>query len=627
MSEQYLRRKLAAILSADVVGYSRLMRDDEEGTVRLLAARRERIQEIIDRCGGRVVDSPGDNVLAEFGSVVDAVKGAVQIQEKFQSENADIPASRRMDFRVGVNLGDVIEEDGRIYGDGVNIAARVEGLAVAGGIAISGTVYEHVKNKLALNYRYFGEKKVKNISEPITVFQIVSGPEAAAKLNDSTRPRSAPKRRLAAVIAVLVIGAAAAGIRLHMSASAPQEETTALPEEALPASKQASIAVLPFDNLSQDAGQAYFSDGMTNDLITALSKFKKLLVIAGETTFTYKGKSVDLEKVGQELGVRYILQGSVQKAGDSVRVNAQLVDAASGYHIWSERYDRELQEIFAVQDEIVQSIVGKLAVEIDAAERKRVRRKKDVNLQAYDYLLRGKEFERFKKASENQKARAMFEKAIELAPDFASAYVALGQTYLNQVSLGWTEFPGKALQQVKQLADKALRLETSSAEAYSLLGMMNMFRGRYERAVNKLNRAIELNPNDAYALKNRGMLMVWLGRLDEAIQSLQTAFRFNPNQSPGGFMALGQAYYLKGRYRKAIRIFEEAASRWPDWVGSHIVLAAAYAQLNRSDDAAREVQEVRRLDPYFDIDDFGTGFRNEEHRAKIVEGLRKAGLN
>ncbi|HHP7235201.1 MAG TPA: adenylate/guanylate cyclase domain-containing protein [Desulfobacterales bacterium] len=626
MSEPGLKRKLTALLSADVVGYSRLMRDDEEGTVRALAANRALIQDIVARCGGSVIDSPGDNLLAAFASVVDAVQSAVRIQEQLQSRNADIAAKRRMAFRVGVNLGDVIEQDGRIYGDGVNIAARVQGLADPGGIAISGTVYEHIQNKLALGYHFLGEKKVKNISEPIAVYRVLPDGEAGGPVIDAKRSRSSRKRWLAAMAAVVTIAGGAAGIRLYLSPSVHPEQKAAVSEEGLPAFKQAAIAVLPFDNLSQDPAQAYFSDGITNDLITALSRFKKLLVIASTTTFTYKDKSVNIEQVGRELGVRYVLEGSVQKAAEQVRVNAQLIDAVSGYHIWSERYDRRLEEIFAVQDDIVRSIVGKLAVKIDDAERKRARREKTGSLQAYDYYLRGMDSERHRTTDGNRNARALFETAIELDPEFAPAYVGLGQTYLNQVSLGWTEFPQKALEQVEQLAGKALRLEESNADAYALLGMVNIYRQRYDRAVNQLDRAIELNPNNATALKDRGMVMVWIGQLDDAVQSLETAFRFNPNQSPGGFVSLGQAYYLKGQYLEAIQVFEESASRWPDWLGSHLVLAAAYAQAGRTGEAAREAEEIRRLDPFFTIDDFGTAFRNPADRDQIVEGLRKAGL-
>ena len=626
MPEEGFKRKLAAILSADAVGYSRLMRDDEEATVRELTAHRVLISVIIDQYGGRVIDSPGDNILAEFASVVDAVKSAIKIQEKIKFRNAVISDNRRMEFRVGVNLGDVIDEGGRIYGDGVNIAARVEGLSEAGGISISGTVYEHIKNKLSLHYHFLGKQNVKNIAEPIQVYRIIMGSETAGKINDEKLSKLRRRYWVAVLLAVMVLGVVVTAGWIYTRSGSLHEEKATGANGFLHTLERASIAVLPFSNLSGDPEQEYFSDGITNDLITDLSKFQDLLVIASNTIFTYKAKPVNVENVGKELGVRYVLEGSVQKAGAKVRVNAQLINTATGYHLWSERYERELKDIFAVQNEIVQTIVGKLAVKIDAEERKRVMHKKTESLEAYDLFLRGIEHLRHLTRSDNRKAREMFEKAIELDPDFASAYVGLGRTYLNQVSYGWTEFPTQALQQAKELAGRALGMEDSNADAYALLGFVYIYLEQYDLAVNQLNRAIELNPNDASALRNRGQVMLWSGKVDDAIHSLENTFRFDPNQSPGGFMSLGLGYYLKGQYNKAIKVLEEGLSLKPDWVGNHIALAATYAQSDRAADATREAQEVLRLDPFFKVDSYGTAFRNPIDRAKIVEGLRKAGL-
>ena len=307
--------------------------------------------------------------------------------------------------------------------------------------------------------------------------------------------------------------------------------------------------------------------------------------------------------------------------------SAQLIDATTGYHIWSERYDRELKDIFAVQDEIVNSIVGKLAVKIDATERKRVMRQKTENLEAYDYLLRGMEYHRRRTRSDNRKARQMFEKAIDLDPDFASAYVGLGRTYGVQVSYGWTEFPNQAQQKATDLALKALNLEASNSEAYTILGMVYTFEQKYDLAISKLNRAIELNPNDANSMRILGQILLWSGRINEAINSLETAYRFDPNMLHGNFMFLGIGYYLKGQYDKAIQVLEEGVSRKPDWAGNHIILTAAYAQVGHIDDAEDEAKKVLQLEPFFKIDNYGTVFRNLEDRAKIIDGLRKAGLN
>jgi adenylate cyclase len=624
MPEDGYKRKLVAILSADAVEYSRLMRDDEAATVRELAGHRRIMHEIISRHNGRVIDSPGDNLLAEFASVVDAVNGAVEIQETIKGSNADIPHRRRMVFRIGINLGDVIYADDRIYGDGVNIAARLEGLAVPGGISISGTVYEHVKNKLPLSYHYSGEQTVKNIPEPVRVYRILLEPHAVGKVFDEKRIRSRRKYLLVAACSALAVFAAI--VLIYKRFGMLSEEKAGLSKDALSLSERASIAVMPLSNLNGDPEQDYFSDGITNDLITALSKFEELLVIASNTIFAYKGKPVNIENVGRELGVRYVLEGSVQKADATVRINVQLIDAATGFHIWSERYDRELKDIFAVQDEIVHSIVGKLTAEIDATEQKRAMHKKTESLAAYDYLLRGMLYLRPSTCSESIKARRMFEKAIELDPEFASAYVGLGQTYAIQASFGCTEFPNRALQRAKELALKALNLDGSNSDAHALLGFVYTLFERYDLAIDQLDRALELNPNDASAYRTRGQVMLWSGRVDDAIASLETAFRFDTNVSPGYYMFLGIGYYLKGQYKRAVSVAAEGVIRKPEWVGNHIVLTAAYAQLGRSGDAEREAREVLRLNPFFGLDNYGTVFRNRTDREKIVAGLRKAGL-
>ncbi|MGV7224894.1 MAG: tetratricopeptide repeat protein [Nitrospinales bacterium] len=625
MSNNDIKRKLTVILSADVEGYSLLMGDDEESTIRTLDRYRQTMKILIEHHRGRVVDATGDNLLAEYASVVDAVNCAATIQQKLAELNAGLPEKRKMQFRIGVNLGDVVEEGDRIYGDGVNIAARIEGLAVGGGICISGTAYDQVKSKLVFGYEYTGEHTVKNIKEPLRVYRVLMEPEAAGKLIGETK--SMLRRwSLASAVIVLVIGATAIWV-YYMRLTPNSEETISPSKSALLLVGRASIAVLPFSNLSGEPEQEYFSDGITNDLITALSKFPELLVIASNTIFTYKGKPVNIEHVGQELGVRYVLEGSVQKAGAKVRINAQLIDATSGFHIWSEHYNRELKDIFAVQEEIVHTIVGKLAVKIDAAERKRVLHKRTESLEAYDYLLRGLELFQTRTCADFRKARQMFEKAIALDPDFASAYVGLGRTYQSQISYGCTEFPSQTLQRAKDLATKAIKLDEFQSDAYALLGMVYTYSGRYDLAISQLNQAIEINPNDAYAHSYRGQVMLWSGRVDDAIQSMEIALRFDPNRSPGDFMFLGIGYYLKGQYDKAINVLEKGLNRKLDWVGNHIILAAAYAQLDRSDDAEREVQEILRLEPFFELDNYGTVYRNQADRAKIVQGLRKAGLN
>ena len=542
-----------------------------------------------------------------------------------ETENGKLPDNRRMEFRIGINLGDILHKDDRIYGDGVNVAARIESLADPGGICISRGVFDQVKKKVSQGFEYLGEHTVKNIAGPVRIYRILLAPEYEGKLIDDSDSRSKIKKPYAFAIVVILICSVVLLWLYYLRP--PDNEPASIEKMSFPLPKKPSIAVLPFVNMSGDPEQEYFNDGITSDIISALSKFQGLLVIASNTIFTYKGKPANIENVGQELGVKYILEGSVQKVGDKVRVNAQLIDATTSYHIWSERYDRELKDIFAVQDEIVNSIVGKLTVKIDATERKRVMREKTENLEAYDYLLRGMEYHRRRTRSDNRKARQMFEKAIELDPDFSSAYVGLGKTYRVQADYGWTEFPTQALQQAKDLALKALSMEESNADAYTLLGNVYTYFGQYDLAINQLNRAIELNPNNASSYNTRGEVMLWAGRVDDAIRSLETAYRFDPNLSPGLSMFLGIGYYLKGQYDKAINVLEEGANRKPDWAGNHIILTAAYAQAGRLDDAEDEAKKVLQLEPFFKIDNYGTVFRNQEDRAKIIDGLRKAGLN
>src|SRR2546427_991662 len=401
-----IERKLAAILSADVKGYSRLMGEDEVATIRTLTAYQEAMTTFIQQHRGRVVDASGDNLLAEFASVVDAVQCAVEIQRELKTKNADLPAPQRMEFRIGINVGDVIVEGERIYGDGVNIAARLEGLAAAGGICISGIVYDQVETKLALGYEYLGEQTVKNIAKPVQVYRV----------------------------------------QMEVGASTPT-----VPDKP-------SIAVLPFVNMSGDPEQEYFSDGITEELITDLSKLSGLFVISRNSVFLYKGKAVKPEQVSQELGVRYVLEGSVRKAGDRVRITAQLVEASTGYHRWAERYDRSLQEIFALQDEIRQKIVMALKVQLTQEEQARFRRFPTHNLEAYDALLRGLEYVYLFTQEANAQARQLFESAMALDPQYAAAYALLGFTYLRDWIYQWSHDP-QTLERAFALAQRAIALD------------------------------------------------------------------------------------------------------------------------------------------------------------------------
>ena len=427
MTQEGFKRKLTAILSADVVGYSRLMSEDEEATVRTLTTYREVLSTLVIDHNGRVVDSPGDNILAEFASVVDALRCAWDVQQEIKSRNTDLPENRRMNFRIGINLGDVIEERDRIYGDGVNIAARLEALAEEGGICISGTAYDQVKNKLPFKYEYDGEQTVKNIKEPVRVYSILMKPETVQKViaDNKVKRKTWKKVALSAIIVLVVVAGGFIGWYLYHRQAA-QIELASSDKMAFPLPDMPSIAVLPFDNLSDNPEQEYFSDGMTDDLITDLSKISGLFVIARNSSFQYKGQSVDIKKVSRELGVLYVLEGSVRRAGDKIRINAQLIDATTGGHLWAERYDRDLKDIFALQDEVTQKIVAALAVKLTEDEQKRLVRKYTDNIEAYDFYLQGMEYKNRYTKEANIQARQMFERAIDLDPEFAAAYARNG---------------------------------------------------------------------------------------------------------------------------------------------------------------------------------------------------------
>ncbi|UCD78689.1 MAG: tetratricopeptide repeat protein [Desulfobacterales bacterium] len=629
MTTNEFARKLTAILSADVKGYSRLMSEDEAATVRTLTEYREVMAGLIRQHRGRLVDSPGDNILAEFSSVVDALRCAWDFQQEIKTRNAALPENRKMNFRIGVNLGDVIEEDQRLYGDGVNIAARLEALAEEGGICISGTVYDHIKTKLPFRYDYQGEQTVKNIAEPVRVYRVIMAPEAGeqTKVKDRTKPKARWRAaQLALALLLAAIGAFLVWKFYWRSSPAAVENSADEITIAAALPGKPSIAVLPFTNLSGDVEQEYFSDGITNDIITDLSKFGNLLVIASNTVFTYKGRPVNVKSVGRDLGVRYLLEGSVQKAKDSVRINVQLIDPATGHHLWAERYHRPLEEIFALQDEIIQTIVRALSVKIDATERARVIRVNAAKLKAYDYVLKGRHHYYRYTRSDNIMARKLFNQAIDLDSQYASAYAALAQTHTAAVLYGWTEFPDTALEQAVDLAQKALSIDSSNAVAHVVLGSVYKREMKIDLAFREYQKALELNPNDVESIKNLGSTFLHIGRTDDAIRLFETARRFDPVYSPGDFMNMGLAYYLKGRYEEAIRTLELGAIQKPDFAGNHIGLAAAYAQSGRSEKARRAAEIVKKLYPFFELNSYGSVFRIPEDRNKLIAGLRKAGL-
>ncbi len=620
MAEERVKRRLAAILAADVVGYSRLMGEDEEGTLAVLKAHRAAlIDPKIAEHQGRIVKTTGDGMLVEFASVVEAVQCAVEIQKEMAERNADVAEDRRMLFRIGINIGDVIIEGDDIYGHGVNVAARLEGLADPGGICVQRAVRNQVRDKLPVVFEDLGEVEVKNIARPIRVFRVL--PEGVTPKPPKRRGAGPPSRVQLLATTVLALLIAAGGIGFWLKPWASESVFAASPLSA-----KSSIAVLPFTNLSKDPEQEYFSDGITNDIITDLSKFHDLFVIASNSTFVYKGKPVNVQQVGRELAVRYVLEGSVQRSGERVRINAQLIDATTGGHLWAERYDEEIDDIFDLQDRITKRIVRTLAVRLTDIELDRVSVKATRDLEAYDYVLRGREqLLRFDSAG-NFEARDLFRKAIKLDTSYADAYAGLGWTHLNAFLFGWTDAPMEALERSQKLAKQALAISDGSVDGHRLLGRIYLNRHQHDLAMVELERAIAQNPNDAQSYAEQGILLVWSGRPDGAVTSLEIALRFDPKMNAESLAHLGLAYYLNRRYGEAVKFLERSIGQSPDFQFGHQILAAAYGQLGRSQEAFREADAVRRLYPFFQVDEYGRQFRDPEHAAHVIDGFRKAGL-
>lgn len=628
MADETLSRKLAAVLSVDAVGYSRLMQQNDVRTVQTIKKCREIISQQVLVHSGRVVDSPGDNLLAEFSSVIDAVRCALEIQSALEAFNRSAPEAEKMSFRIGVNMGDIIFDEDRIYGDGINIAARLERLAEGGGICISGSAYEQVKNRVPFGCSYLGEHEVKNITDPVPVYRIWPDdrPAECSVADVRRRPESRPRWMLTAVAALLV-GLAAGGLWMVLSrpGTGPGDGPVADMDRKPPSDKP-SIAVLPFTNLSEDRQQEYFSDGIASDLSTDLSKFGELIVAASTTAANYKGKSMDIKEIGRGLGVNYILEGSVQKSGERVRVNAQLIETDNGSHVWARRYDRQLKDLFDIQDEIIENIVRSLAFEISEAEHRRVLQKKNPDLAAYDLVMQAWH-QNYKRTREgNRKARELFEKALEIDPNYAEAYVGLAESRLAAAVYNWTQFPVKALEEAYRHAEKAVEIEPSNALAHTTVGYIYMRAGEYDLAIGELQRAIELNPNDWRSYRHLGAIMLYSGRTDEALKWYEHSMRYDPYVSPGMLMNIGIGNYLKGDYEDALKWLEKGVTLSPGFLGCHIILAATYAQMGRTEDAAGEVAEIRRLAPFFEVELYGGAYRDPRDRSKIVAGLNKAGL-
>ncbi|MGD9032279.1 MAG: adenylate/guanylate cyclase domain-containing protein [Desulfobacteraceae bacterium] len=625
MNTEEFRRKLTAILSADVEGYSRLMRDDEEATIRTLTAYRTVMTGLIQQYRGRVVDSPGDNILAEFTSAVDAVNCAVEMQRELAERNAELPEARRMEFRIGVNVGDVVEEGERIYGDGVNIAARMEGLAERGGICISATAYDQVKHKLGLEYESLGEQEVKNIAEPVPAYRVLSFPGAAAhRVVKAKRAVGKTWRNVVLAIAAIVVVGAAVTI-WNVTFRAPPIEPVSEKDMALPLPDKPSIAVLPFANIG-DPEQEYIADGITEQIITALARNPSLFVIASNSTFTYKGKPVMVQQVSRELGVRYVVEGSVQKFGDRIRITAQLIDATRGEHMWAENYDRDLKDLFALQDEIaieiLQVTMGKL---IGYGEHSR--EKGTTNVEAYLKYLKAVPLNCTNEIN-NRQAQQFIEESTALDPEFANAYAALGISYCAQFMNGWSQSPGKDLKRAFELARKAISLDPTLDRPHVTLGWFYLLQGKHDKAVAEGRKAVAIAPNSAHANYQLGAFLAYADQPEEAISVSQNALRLNPFPIDWQLWFLGTAYSIAGRDEEALTWYKKAEERNPDNMWSYSAQASIYGNLGREQEARAAAKEFLRLNPKFSLEQYEKApwQKNRKKWRLHVDGLRKAGL-
>jgi len=634
MTTQEVKRKLAAILSADVKGYSRLMSEDEVGTIQTLNAYKEVMTGMIQHHRGRVVDAPGDNVLAEFGSVVDAVECAVEIQKELKTRNADLPENRKMEFRIGVNLGDVVEDGEQILGDGVNIAARLESLAEAGGICISGTAFDQVKNKLNLGYKYLGEQTVKNISEPVRVYRVLMEPGATGKVIGEKKAKPKKWHRVALRLIIFLFVLSAFLAIWHFYFRPPSVEVASREKMAFPLPDVPSIAVLPFVNMSGDPKQEFLSDGITEEIITALSKIRALFVISRQSTFSYKGKPVKVKQVSEELGVRYVLEGSVQRSGDRIRINAQLIDALKGHHIWAERYDRDLKDLFALQDEVTLKVLTAIRVKLTEGELfsgygKYYGGKQ--SLDCYLKIIEGNDLVSRRNIKDNNMARRIAEEALAMCPEIPLAYLLMAYVHQNDYWFGTTKSPQESTEKAIELVQKALALDDSLAEAHGFLGFLYTQKREYEKGITQGERAVALNPGDSTVLVYYAISLNFAGRSEEAITLLQKAIRLNPIGSYYNYLCnlhLGNAFMFTGRYEEAVSAYKMAIQRAPNNMWPHLMLTATYSEMGREKEAQAEAAEVLRINPKFSLDFWGKTalIREQSVRDKIFNALRKAGL-
>ena len=625
------KRKLAAILCSDAVGYSRLMGEDESGTLATLKAHLQLISSLVLKHRGRVVAIHGDNLLAEFDSVVDAVQCAVEIQKEIKARNEELPEASRMPFRIGINLGDVIEEGGNLYGDGVNVASRLEGLADAGGICISRSVHDHVKNKLGVGYQSLGAHSVKNIAESVQAYRVLPEPDAFGKTVSRVWYRLRQWQKVALTVAVALLPVVVnLAVKKYMDPPGSISGIFAfLQQEALPLPDKPSIAVLPLENMTGDPKQEYFTDGITEEIITSLSKISSLFVISRNSSFTYKGKPVNLRKVSKELGVRYVLEGSFQKSGERVRINAQLIDAISDQHLWAEHYDRDMKDIFSLQDEIILKILTALQVNLTSGEQARVWAKGTKNLGAYLKLMQARESLYMGDEAGTARARQLIAETIAMDPQYASAVMYMGSTYIQEFLIGASKSPKESIAQGIEWMQKALAMDDSLAEAHARLGHLYTFVNRHEEAIAEAEKAMSMDPNSAAVHYMAGLVLRFSGKPAESIPVCKKSIRLEPF-APGIYYGnLGMAYFQNGTdCDEAVKACQKGLERTPDGMIVHFMATTVFSACGKEKEARKVAKELLRISPKFSAEAFAKRLpqKDQKDKDRIVEALRKAGL-
>ena len=632
MTQEGFKRKLTSIFSADAVGYSRLMGDDETATVRTLTSYRNVISSLIKQQNGTVIDSPGDNLLAEFVSVVDAVQCAVAVQKELKARNDELPENRRMQFRIGINLGDVIHEENRIYGDGVNIAARLEGLAEPGGICISKTIFDHIEGKLPYGYEFLGEQKVKNIAKPVGAFRVMLEPRVTVTGATKEKTSESQKRNkiLFCGITVIVVVACLGIWQFYMLE--PTSEPATEEKKLYPLPNKPAIAVLPFDNLNEERNQEYFVDGMTNDLITELSKLSGIVVIARNSSFTYKGKPVKVQQVAKDLSVQYILEGSVRRSGDQVRINAQLIDARTGHHLWAEKYDSTLDNVFDMQDKITQKVVAALAVKLRPDESKRLNLKETDIPEAYDSFLRGREYFNRWTGQDFAKAIKYFKKSIELDPAYGKAYATIADLYYEAGNNGWG--PELGLTNIESCLIQSLKYYVLSKkhptiESHRIASKLYLEVRQFEKANSEADQAINLNPNEPNNFIVKAQCLIFDGRPQESIKYIEKSMKLDPLHLTWDYRLLGTAEFLLGNFENAVRILEMALNLSPNDRSVLQYLAAAYGHLG-DNQISRQILD-RYLQELYGVSSLRyvilwEPFKKQTDGQLFAEGLIKAGM-